>query len=170
MAFSTPSKSTKDLFSLKAAGEESDIRIVTGLERADAAVRDGISNFLSTEKGDWIISLLNMSEDRSSPDAYDLQDELSDGRLARSSSKLVRLLSGLETRGFPSSRAFFFAATDWAPEDEAMFLGGSTKDLLSYLQLVRTTGLWLWLPQSKLLQDSDRYPLIFHLNSRGNGS
>jgi hypothetical protein len=160
IAFATNKNCSKDAFSLRKVAGGASISVTAGLHQGDGLVTSGIENFLRHQGGEWNVSWLSVSRSAGVPDAFPLQSDLTGSKREPS---LISLMRELDKKNFPEEEAWFFSATEWLDTDEVLILDGSVSELLGYLSTVRTTGIWLWSPETLRVQDSDRYPFAFRL-------
>jgi hypothetical protein len=137
--------------------------MMNGLHQGDELVISGIDNFLRHQPGEWNVSWLCASTTADIPDAFRLHSDLAELEWSKQEPLLITFVKELDQAGFPEQEAWFFSATEWLNTDDVLTLSGTTTELASYLSTVRTTGIWLWSPETVRVQDSDRYPFAFRL-------
>lgn len=143
-------------------------RIAVGSQSADADVSAGFKNFLQVGvrfskqiKFEEILFLMT-DDNPSGTMAFGIYQEFQNWHKGGNPPQFLSFLSQIShVFDDKSVSARFLFCSEFAPSDEVLVRRGTFSDLIKFLELPDFWTISLWSPETGILQETDRYPVVF---------
>jgi len=146
-------------------------QIVSGIDHAEDDVKGGLAHFLekglarsSVDKFQDVF-LLKTVDSSDAALAYGIYHEFKVNQPQDLKPPFLNFLEGLKSlleKDNSCVGLMFVFCSEFSATDEVRFMSGTLNDLVSFLALPGAWTLQLWSPESGIIQESDRYPVVFY--------
>ena len=150
------------------AAQKYQYRVVEGLQSIDQEVAVGFGNFLKvgfrfSNQTTWDqILFIATSDNPNAALAFGIYQEFQAWQNGGSRPDFLCFLEEVsDLLGNEQFKARFLFCTEFDCSDNVLIRRGTIEDLIKFLELPDFWTLSLWSPETGIVQESDRYPLVF---------